>query len=228
MPAPAFSTALLVGASRGLGLGLARAYLDGGWRVIATARANDAALRALARDRRLTVEHVDIADATAVAALRGRLAGEEFDLVFIVAGISGPTEPPIHEVAPETVAHVYLANAYHPARFAEAVADRVRPGGSVAFMSSFLGSIASNDDAGWETYRASKAAQNMMARSFSVRHPGLAVLSVSPGWVRTDMGGPEADLDIDTSVRGVVQAIAARRGRPGHAYVHYDGRELPW
>jgi len=228
VPASPPRTALLVGASRGLGLGLARAYLARGWRVIATARADDAALRALGPRDRLVIEHVDIADRSAVSALRARLGQERIDLLFVVAGISGPIEEPIHAIAPEVVARVYLTNAYYPLCCAEAFADRLAPQGTIAFMSSFLGSIASNEDAGWETYRASKAALNMLAHNFAVRHPGHCVLSISPGWVRTDMGGPEAPLDVDTSVNAVADVIEARRGQTGHAYVHYDGHELPW
>jgi NAD(P)-dependent dehydrogenase (short-subunit alcohol dehydrogenase family) len=224
-------TVLLVGASRGLGLGLAREYLARGWRVIATARANDGALRALDRPGhpgRLVVEHVDIADQATVAALRRRLGAERLDLLFVVAGISGRIEVPMHQVPPEEAAHMFLTNAYFPACAAEAFADLVRPAGTVAFMSSFLASIGSNDSGGWEAYRASKAALNMVARNFAIRHPAFAVLSMSPGWVRTDMGGPDAPLDVETSVRGVADAIATREGRAGHAYLHYDGHEWPW
>src|SRR3954467_6583744 len=84
-------TALLLGASRGLGLGLAHEYLGRGWRVIATARDDGGKLDALARgaDGRLRIEQVDIADAKGVVALRQKLAGETLDLLFVVAGISG-------------------------------------------------------------------------------------------------------------------------------------------
>lgn len=228
MPASSPKTALIVGASRGLGLGLAREYLARGWRVIATTRGNDRALAALTGQDRLRIEHVDIVDTAAVASLRQRLAGERIDLLFVVAGISGPTEAPIHEVPPDEAARVYLTNAYYPVSCAEALVDLVQGGGNVAFMSSMLGSITSNDDAGWDAYRASKAALNMLARNFSIRHPRHSVFSISPGWVRTDMGGPDAPLDVETSVRGIVAAMVARDGRPGHVYLHHDGQEVPW
>ncbi len=221
-------TALLVGTSRGLGLGLAREYLARGWRVIATARENDAALKSLAGNDRLSIEHVDIADRDAVGALRRRLAGDRLDLLFVIVGVSGPIDPPIHEVTPDQAAHVYLTNAYYPVCFAEAFVELVQPGGTIAFMSSFLGSIASNATGGWETYRASKAALNMVAHNFFLRHPGRSVLSISPGWVRTDMGGTDAPLEVETSVRGIADAIASRHGRPEHAFVHHDGQQLPW
>lgn len=225
-------TALIIGASRGLGLGLAQEYLGRGWRVIATARGSDSALHAIAGQNhlvdRLVVEQLDIADTAAVAALRARLAGERLDLLFVVAGISGPIAPPIHAVAPAVAADVFLTNAYYPVCCAEAFADLLKTNGAVAFMSSFLGSIAANTTAGWETYRASKAALNMLARNFSLRHPGHCVASVSPGWVKTDMGGEQAPLDVATSVRGIADALAARRDQAGHVFLHHDGKDLPW
>src|SRR5882757_5895756 len=151
-------TALLLGASRGLGLGLAREYLARGWRVIATARDDSSKLGALAKgaDGRLRVEQVDIADSKGVAALRERLAGETLDLLFVVAGISGSVPKPLHEVTPDEAARVYLVNAYYPIVAAEAFADLVNPAGVFAFMSSRLASIASNSYGSWETYHTSK------------------------------------------------------------------------
>ena len=223
-------TALLLGASRGLGLGLAREYLSRGWRVIATARDNAKQLEPLARDAsaRLRVERVDIAATQDVAALRDTLKDETLDLLFVVAGISGSVPAPLHEVSPDEAARVFLINAYFPIAAAEAFVDLLKPEGTVAFMSSRLGSIALNDYGSWETYRLSKAALNMGARSFFHRHTGHAVLSISPGWVRTDMGGPSATFDVETSCRNVADAIARHAGRPGNRYVNYDGTELPW
>jgi NAD(P)-dependent dehydrogenase (short-subunit alcohol dehydrogenase family) len=223
-------TALLLGASRGLGLGLAREYLSRGWRVIATARDNAKQLQAAARDAhgRLRIERVDIADANGVAALRDVLKDDRLDLLFVVAGISGSVPAPLHEVSPDEAARVFLINAYFPIAAAEAFADLLTPQGTVAFMSSRLGSIELNDYGSWETYRLSKAALNMGSRSFFHRHPAHAVLSISPGWVRTDMGGPSATFDVETSCRNVADAIAKHAGRPGNRYVNYDGSELPW
>jgi NAD(P)-dependent dehydrogenase (short-subunit alcohol dehydrogenase family) len=223
-------TVLLLGASRGLGLGLAREYLSRGWRVIATARDNAAQLEALqqgAKDK-LRIERVDIADTDGVAQLRATLGGETLDLLFVVAGISGSVPKPLHEVTADEAARVYLVNTYYPIVAAEALVVLLKPAGAVAFMSSRLGSIGLNDYGQWETYRTSKAALNMGARSFFHRHNGHAVLSIAPGWVRTDMGGPSATFDVETSCRNVANAIEKHAGRPGNRYVNYDGTELAW
>jgi NAD(P)-dependent dehydrogenase (short-subunit alcohol dehydrogenase family) len=227
---PTEQTALLLGASRGLGLGLAREYLSRGWRVIATARDNAKQLEGLAKQAsgRLRIERIDIADTDGVAALRDILKDEKLDLLFVVAGISGSVPAPLHDVSPDEAARVFLINAYFPLAAAEAFMGLLKPKGAVAFMSSRLGSIEHNDYGSWETYRLSKAALNMGSRSFFHRHSAHAVLSIAPGWVRTDMGGPSAMFDVETSCRNVVDAIARHAGTPGNRYVNYDGSELPW
>jgi NAD(P)-dependent dehydrogenase (short-subunit alcohol dehydrogenase family) len=226
-------TALIVGASRGLGLGLAREYANRGWRVIATVRTADPptglhALAAGAGDR-VRVEMVDITIPEQVAALRGLLAGERIDLLFVNAGISNGEGETVGQTSTEAFTNMMLTNALSPLRVVEACADLVPAGGVIAAMSSDLGSVANNTHAGWEIYRASKAALNTMLRSFAVRRgDGRTVLAVAPGWVRTDMGGPNAALDVATSVRGIADAIAGRRGRPGAWFVDYRGRDVPW
>jgi NAD(P)-dependent dehydrogenase (short-subunit alcohol dehydrogenase family) len=228
MAAEKTRTALLLGASRGLGLGLAREYLARGWRVIATARDDASKLEALEQSQgNLRIERVDISDPDGVAKLATNLKGEKLDLLFLVAGISGSVPKPLHEVTADEAARVYLTNAYYPIVAAEALIALLEPAGTVAFMSSRLGSIELNDYGSWETYRLSKAALNMGARSFFHRHPDHPVLSIAPGWVRTDMGGPSATFDVETSCRNVASAIE-KYAEPGHRYVHYDGTELPW
>jgi NAD(P)-dependent dehydrogenase (short-subunit alcohol dehydrogenase family) len=97
-------------------------------------------------------------------------------------------------------------------------------------MSSGLGSVADNEAGGWEVYRASKAALNTLMRSYAARHRGdpRGLFLIAPGWVRTDMGGPGAALDVDTSISGVVSTIAAHSGKPGLHYLNYQGKTVRW
>jgi NAD(P)-dependent dehydrogenase (short-subunit alcohol dehydrogenase family) len=222
-------TALIVGASRGLGLGLVETFLARGWHVTATQRSPSSDLARLNADA-LRVETADIDDETSVTALHDRLASERFDLIFVVAGVATRAHDPLHAVPRDVAAQVYLTNAVSPVRFAEAFLDRLAPGGSIALMSSILGSVSLNESGGWETYRASKAALNSLARSFESRHraENLSVLILHPGWVRTAMGGAEADIDVATSVTGLADVIAAQLGRPGAHYLDYRGETLPW
>lgn len=222
-------TALIVGASRGLGLGLAETFLQRGWHVTATQRSASPGLEALASEA-LTVETADIDDDAAVAALHERLSGRSFDLVFVVAGVATQAHDPLHEVPRDVAAQVYLTNAVSPIRFAEAFRDRLAAKGLVAFMSSILGSVGLNESGGWENYRASKAALNTLARSFEIRHrdEGFGVVLMHPGWVRTEMGGADADIDVPTSVAGMADVIEGHLGRAGCVYVDYTGKTLDW
>jgi NAD(P)-dependent dehydrogenase (short-subunit alcohol dehydrogenase family) len=222
-------SALIVGASRGLGLGLVETFLARGWRVTATQRTPSPQLGRLSAEA-LRIETADIDDDAGVAALHDRLAGQRFDLIFVVAGVATQAHDPLHAVPRSVAAQVFLTNAVSPVRFAEAFLDRLAPGGSLALMSSVLGSVSLNDSGGWETYRASKAALNTLARSFEIRHraENLSVLILHPGWVRTEMGGAEADIDVATSVTGLADVITDRLGRPGAHYLDYTGKTLPW
>ncbi|MEA1831119.1 SDR family oxidoreductase [Methylobacterium durans] len=222
-------SALIVGASRGLGLGLAAAFAERGWHVTATQRSPSPGLGALASDA-VRVETVDIDDDGAVRSLRERLGSQTFDLIFVVAGVATQAHEPIHAVPRAVAAQVYLTNAVSPIRFAETFSDALHPRGILALMSSILGSVALNEDGGWESYRASKAALNTYARSFEIRHraAGFGVLVLHPGWVRTEMGGADADIDVETSVAGLVSVIEGRLGREGIAYLDYRGETLAW
>jgi NAD(P)-dependent dehydrogenase (short-subunit alcohol dehydrogenase family) len=166
-----------------------------------------------------------------VAALRRRLDGQVFDLVFINAGIVGPLHQDAAQASREEVAALFLTNAVAPVAAARALVDLVRDGsGIVGFMTSDLGVVAGNTDGYIELYRASKAALNSLIRSFAAGTRGrrITVLAMHPGWVRTDMGGPDATLSVEGSVRGIADVIAARRGSGGDAFVDYRGVELAW
>jgi NAD(P)-dependent dehydrogenase (short-subunit alcohol dehydrogenase family) len=226
-------TALIVGASRGLGLGLAREFAKRGWHAIGTVRSGRPApgMQALvaAAEGRVRVETVDINIEGQVTALRERLTDERIDVLFVNAGMSNGLEETVAQCSTDAFNHQMVTNSLSPLRVVEAFADLVPTSGVIAAMSSGLGSVTNNTSAGWETYRASKAALNTMLRSFAVRRgDGRTVLAIAPGWVRTDMGGPAATLDVETSVRGIVDAIFARRGRPGAAYVDYQGHDVAW
>jgi NAD(P)-dependent dehydrogenase (short-subunit alcohol dehydrogenase family) len=191
-------TALIFGASRGLGRALAEEHLKRGWQVIATVR-DGKALADIGSDA-LTVEIVDTTDWPAVDALRDRLAGRSLDLLFSAA-IIGPSTEPIGEVQPDAFAQMMLVNVLAPLRIADRYADLVEPDGTVAVMSSGLGSITLNTSGGYEAYRTSKAALDMGLRSIAARrHDQRTWLAVDPGWVQTDMGGPSAKLTIDQSI----------------------------
>jgi len=221
--------ALIVGASRGLGLGLAAELKSRGWEVVGTVRDDVGAARLAAAGAR--VERADTTDAASVAALRERLTGTMFDLVFVNGGIGGPPHQDVAQSTADEAGQLFLANALAPVAVARAFLDRVREGrGIVAFMSSDLGSVSRTEDGFMPLYRASKAALNSLIRSFTATLDGkrISVLAMHPGWVRTDMGGPHEPLGVEESVCGLADVIEARAGSGRHGFVDWQGNELAW
>ena len=220
-------TALIFGASRGLGRAIVEELLGRGWSVIATVRQADA-LSDLTHDQ-LTVEVVDTTDWAGVDALKDGLAGRTLDLLFVSAAIVGPSATPIGEADPDAFAQMMLVNVLAPLRICDRFADLVAPQGMIAAMSSGLGSIARNDTGGYEAYRTSKAALNMGLKSIAARRAdGRTYIAADPGWVRTDMGGPEAALSIEQSIPNLVTMLETRAGLGGMAFVSYQDSEHPW
>jgi NAD(P)-dependent dehydrogenase (short-subunit alcohol dehydrogenase family) len=227
--------ALVVGASRGLGLGLAVELKSRGWNVVGTVRdaAGERRLEKLAKEPGgdIRAEHLDINDDTQIAALRRRLDGVEFDLVFVNAGIAPTGRSDAASASREEAASVFMTNAVSPMRVAHAFLDRLRSGpGIIAFMSSGLGSVANKTDSYGDLYSASKAALNSLSRSLaaSLGRRRVTVLAVAPGWVRTDMGGRGAPLGVEESVRDIVDVLESRAGTGRHGFVDYRGREVDW
>ncbi|MDX1725746.1 MAG: SDR family oxidoreductase [Pseudomonas sp.] len=223
-------TALIIGASRGLGLGLVKQLHADGWQVIATVRDPQAAeaLQALPGVR---IEALDIDDGAALEALAERLQGEVFDLLLINAGILGPAHQSTSAATAAELGQLFMTNAVAPIRLAERLIEQIRPAsGVLAFMSSVLGSVANPEGAELALYKASKAALNSLTNSLvcSLAEPRPTVLSLHPGWVKTEMGGAGASLEIATSCRGLVTQIERHAGRGGHHFVDYLGQAIPW
>jgi len=222
---------LVVGASSGIGLGLVQAWLDAGWRVIATVRDDrgEAALRVLPGQDRLSVLRCDVAVEADIEALAARIEGP-LEVVVLNAGVMGP--PDINAASLDEAEHVHRVNALGPAKLAFALIDKVRDRtGVVAFTTSGMGSIGETSSPGYEVYRASKAAQNMFARTLWVNEAkarGIAVLSIDPGWVQTGMGGPGASITVAQSAAGIVEQIRKRAGSGEHRFISWRGVERAW
>lgn len=226
-------TALIIGASRGLGYALAAEYLARGWQVTATVRgARPTGLHDLASDSdgRLVVETVDITVPDEVAALHDRLARTAFDLLFVNAGVTNGPGETVADVSTDTFVRLMVTNALSPMRVVETLQDLVPPHGTIGVMSSGQGSVANNDKGGFEIYRASKSALNQLMRSFAARHAGdpRTLLLIAPGWVQTDLGGPGAPLTIGQSIPGVADTIEAQAGTGGLQYLDYQGKTVRW
>lgn len=228
------NTILLVGASRGLGYAMAVEFLKRGWHVVATVRGTARTpLHDLAdaNAESLEIETLDITDVAQITALSSRLSGRRFDILFSNAGTADRNqEETIGEVSTEEFIHVMVTNALSPMRVIEHLQDLVPDDGLIGLMSSGQGSVSQNDNGGHEVYRGTKSALNQYMRSYAARHAGgqRALALIAPGWVRTDLGGPNAPLGIEDSIPGVVDTLLAKRGRPGLEYLDRKGQTVPW
>jgi NAD(P)-dependent dehydrogenase (short-subunit alcohol dehydrogenase family) len=222
---------LLIGASRGLGFALAEEYLKRGWRVVATERdSTKSKLHDLLRaaQGRLEIATIDITYPDQVAALRARLASRRFDMLFVNAGIG--TRDMLADISNDEFVRMMVTNALSPMRVVESLQELVLPTGTIGIMSSGQGSITNNDNGHYEIYRGSKTALNMLMRSFAARHADdpRTLLLMAPGWVRTDLGGPEARLSIEESIPNLANTMDAQAGKAGLQYLNYRGQTVPW
>ncbi len=222
---------LLIGASRGLGLALAEEYLKRGWHVVATERNRSTSrLHELLENAegRLAIETVDINLPDQVSALRSRLASRKFDMLFVNAGVG--TREMVADISTDEFTRMMVTNALSPMRVVESLQELVLPTGTIGIMSSGQGSITNNENGHYEIYRGSKTALNMLMRSFAARHAEdrRTLLLTAPGWVRTELGGPQARLSVEESIPNLANTMDAQAGKPGLQYLDYLGRTVPW
>lgn len=222
---------LVVGASRGLGLGLVAEHLKRGFDVVATVRkpADEAPLKALPGAERLTVLQADVTSDADIARLAKAVPGP-LDVAFLNAGIIGPKS--VVAASADELDNAMQTNVFGPVRLAHALVGQIREKtGVLALMSSRMGSIGEASSGHSEVYRATKAAQNSLARSLwltKAQERGVTVLSIHPGWVKTDMGGQGADIDVETSVTGMADQLTANVGANAHRFIDYSGQEIAW
>lgn len=231
---------VIIGAERGLGLGLTEQMLLRGWRVTATARDGTDWSGLQALDRRfptmLAIDTVDVTDAAQSRAFADglRARGEVMDVVFLNAGIWGPLHQSATEATDEEWHTLFQTNTIGPYRLAKWLLPCLAPSGAVAFMSSHRASVQGNVEGGLELYRASKAAINMLSRGLyaELAPRGCTVMNIHPGWAATAMGTLDgtvaAEIDVETSVTGVADQLERYMGSGLQHYLDYRGETIPW
>jgi NAD(P)-dependent dehydrogenase (short-subunit alcohol dehydrogenase family) len=209
------ATVLITGANRGIGLELAKRYVENGERVIGCCRSAAAAteLQSLSQHGDLEVLEVQVSDAESVRALAAKLAGETIDILINNAGTSGPDrdEQTVYRMDFEGWANTFAVNTLAPVRIMQALLDNLKASdsGKLVTITSQLGALSLDLPFAY-AYSTSKAAINkfMKLAAIDLRNEGISVALIHPGWVKTDMGGSKADLSPEESARGIVNVIA--------------------
>jgi NAD(P)-dependent dehydrogenase (short-subunit alcohol dehydrogenase family) len=218
-------TILISGAGRGLGLELARQYAQDGWRVIGTVR--DADLKKFG----VETLKADVTDTAEVKELSRKLQGEPIDVLFCNAGIIGKRGMALGSFDYAAWEEVLRVNLLGAAALIEALIDNVAASErkTVAVMSSRLGSITETSGMTLP-YSTSKAALNLLARGLAatLEARGVIVVALSPGWVKTDMGGESAPLTPEASVRGLRKVLGGLRREDSGKFFSHDGSQIPW
>ncbi len=237
------STILITGANRGLGLGLVEEYAKDGWKIIATSRNpnNSDELLELANKNENNIEilQLDVEDLKSISDLSQVLQNTPIDVLANVAGYYGKkivSEPGgLQEFGStdyEDWQRIIKVNIFGPMKICETLINNIELGNDkkIITLSSIIGSIGGNDQGMMYAYRVSKAGVNAIMRSMAIdlKDKGIICIPLHPGWVRTDMGGPNADIDTKTSVEGMKRVIDSLSIKDSGRYMVYDGSELPW
>lgn len=218
---------VIVGASRGIGREFVHQYAADGWRVFATVRteADEADLGTISG---VTAMIADVTDEATLDDVASRLP-ESVDLLVLNAGIN-VHEGPLESVDADNWADIMQVNALGPLLAARALGPKVRDGGTIAALSSTMGSIADNSGGGFYSYRMSKAALNAGLKTLSIelKPRRVAVAALHPGWVKTEMGGAQAQVEAGASVEGLRRVIAGLTPAATGAFLDYRGNVLRW
>jgi NAD(P)-dependent dehydrogenase (short-subunit alcohol dehydrogenase family) len=227
------STVLVTGANRGLGLEFVRQYAALGWNVLAGCRdpatADD--LRRTASGRQVQILAIDVRDGASVAAAAIASRHEPVDVLLNVAGVMGGTES-TGQIDYDAWLEVLDVNTLGPLRVLEAFMPNLLLGGRklAVAITSRMGSIGENGSSGYTPYRSSKAALNMAMKnaSLDLASKGITCVVMHPGWVKTDMGGPNATLEPRDSIASMIRTLEGLTAAANGRFLNYDGRDCQW
>jgi len=222
---------LVTGANRGIGLEFTQQYLANGWHVYATYREQPGtALASLACDQ-LKILPLDVAEDASIWVLQEQLSGVNLDLIINNAGLFGPRDQSLGKVSRQQWLDVLNVNSVGPLMLAQALHNNLTTKQvTFAVISSRMGSIDENDGGSLYLYRSSKTAVNQVVKSLSIdmQAQGIKVIALHPGWVRTDMGGPNGSIDTQTSVSGIRQVLEHIRPTDSGRFINYNGAAIAW
>lgn len=229
------ATVLITGTNRGLGLEFVKHFLERSDTVIATCRDSNSAteLQGLAaNNENLSLMNLDVGDEQSMAGFATELKDTAIDVFINNAGVYGPRDANFGNVGSSDWEQVLRVNAIAPMLLTQLIIDSLRQGKDkkLVYVTSKMGSIDDNKGGGNYIYRSSKTALNSVVKSLSVdlASEGFSVAVVHPGWVRTDMGGPNGLIDVQTSVSGMMGVIDGLGPENSGEFFNYDGSLIPW
>jgi NAD(P)-dependent dehydrogenase (short-subunit alcohol dehydrogenase family) len=229
-------SAVLIGANRGLGLGFAKNLLRAGYDLHATVRDPNACSELMqlgeSCPQQLHVYPFEVTNAESRRHFVDTLAISQIDLLIHNAGIYGPPKVPLGTIDEETWKQVLWVDTVAPLLLVQDLLPRLRAADAakIALLTSKVGSIADNDYGACYFYRSAKAGLNAAGRSLAIdlTPEGISVILLHPGWVRTDMGGEAAPLEVPESVAGMLQQIEQLSIQTTGRFVDYSGAHIPW
>ena len=224
---------LITGANRGLGLEFTKQYVEAGWNVLACCRHPQSAmaLQALvAAHNNIKVHTLDVADFTQIDELASKLKDENIDVLINNAGVYPASS--FGDTNYDDWAAGFKINSMAPLKMAEAFVQHITRSQlkKIATLTSKMGSIDDNTSGESYSYRSSKTAVNMVMKSLSIdlKPYGISVITLHPGWVQTDMGGPNGLINAQTSVAGLRKQIDSLDLSNTGQFVAFDGQEIKW
>ena len=225
-------TVLITGANRGLGLEFVRQYADNNWKVIATCRDPESAkdLYDIQGDKEILP--LDVTDFKAIEQTSELLRSEKIDVLLNNAGVYDPDKNGLGKTNFDDWTKMLRINTIAPLKIVESFISQVASSKRkvIVSISSLLGSLSANDTGGQYAYRSSKSALNSVNKSLSIdlARKGIISIVISPGWARTDMGGPNAAVDPIDSVSGIRRVINNLKPEDSGKFFNYDGSNIDW
>ena len=226
-------TVVITGANRGLGLELCKQYLTQGWNVVACCRSPEKAQELLSLKQsageRLETVPLEVTNSAHLTNLKYTLQGQQIDLLINNAGMYGERLG-FGDVTSSEWLKVLEVNTVAPLLLVQELVDLIPAGGKILLMSSKMGSMGDNTSGGSYIYRSSKAALNATGKSLAhdLSSKGISVAVCHPGWVQTDMGGPNGLIDTETSIKGLRNVLDNLSLENSGVFFNYDSTVIPW
>ena len=229
-------TVLITGANRGIGLELSYQYLTLGFNVISTCRlVNNASQLQTLKQRfqnTLQILALDLLSEDSIKNFQKLIHNLPIDIFISNAGVYGPRNVSLGNITSKDWINVLTINTVSPLLLTQQILENIKLGQEkkIIFISSKVGSIKENTGGGVYAYRSSKTALNQVVKSLSIdlESDKIGAFSIHPGWVKTDMGGPNATIDTKTSVAGMIRVISNLTFKDTGSFFNYDGEVIAW